>query len=132
MANSPVPSTLSVSTGSASAVRFLKEKFEDCCMSHGICRVQEIGPRTYPTRLIDVGKRVDRCVRLCEMYKDEKKSPYFCLSHCWGKKQPYVLTKKTRPELEIGVPLEELPTTFRDAVQLTREFNVQYLWYVLS
>ncbi|KAF2026908.1 HET-domain-containing protein, partial [Setomelanomma holmii] len=59
--------------------------------------------------------------------------PYVALSHCWG--QPIKKEQKTfcTTQDNIGGRLEgfsvlELPKTFQDAVTVTRELGVLYLW----
>jgi len=53
---------------------------------------------------------------------------WIALSHCWGGIVEYVTTKKTLGTRHRGMPLDELPATFRDAVLITRSLGVQYLW----
>ncbi|CAF9938262.1 hypothetical protein IMSHALPRED_000735 [Imshaugia aleurites] len=50
------------------------------------------------------------------------------LSHCWGTAEFLRLTSATKNYLEAGFRLSELPKTFREAVQITRELGVRYLW----
>jgi Heterokaryon incompatibility protein (HET) len=53
---------------------------------------------------------------------------YTTLSRCWGLKQSLVLKKSTSSRLQRGFPVEELPKTFREAVQLTQQLGVHYIW----
>lgn len=53
---------------------------------------------------------------------------YTTLSHCWGKAQPLTTTSATLEERLQGIPLTLLPQTFREAIHLTRKFQIQYLW----
>jgi hypothetical protein len=50
------------------------------------------------------------------------------LSHCWGKAEFLKLTKSTLGHVKTGFKREELPKTFRDAVDITRVFDVRHLW----
>jgi hypothetical protein len=84
----------------------------------------------YPTRLVDVGSNGDELIRLLDTYNFGNQGPYFCLSHCWGDSQPYVLTKETAPTLRDDLKITELPKTFREAILVTRAFQVRYIWYV--
>jgi Heterokaryon incompatibility protein (HET) len=54
---------------------------------------------------------------------------YVTLSYCWGKDPSFVKLLSTNlPALQTGIPLVQLPRTFRDAVRVTRRLGYQYLW----
>jgi hypothetical protein len=53
---------------------------------------------------------------------------YIALSHCWGKEQLITTTQATFWDRVSGIPLDSLPKTFQDAVQLTRRLKIRYLW----
>jgi hypothetical protein len=50
------------------------------------------------------------------------------LSHVWGKAQIITTTTATLLNRVKGIAMEDLSTTFRDAVTIAREMNVRYLW----
>ncbi|PMD26175.1 heterokaryon incompatibility [Hyaloscypha hepaticicola] len=50
------------------------------------------------------------------------------LSHRWGDATFIKLLKKNADELKVGILIDHLPQTFRDAVEVTRKFNIHYLW----
>jgi hypothetical protein len=50
------------------------------------------------------------------------------LSHCWGPAQLITTTANTIEQKKAGIPLEDLPQTFKDAVALTRNLGIRYLW----
>ncbi|KAH8731712.1 heterokaryon incompatibility protein-domain-containing protein [Phaeosphaeriaceae sp. PMI808] len=88
---------------------------------------------TLPTRLLYVGDSNPNVLCLyCPTQRDRMK--YVALSHCWGENPP----KKDSPRFcttddNIEARLKwfmfsELPKTFRDAVRVTRELGIQYLW----
>lgn len=53
---------------------------------------------------------------------------YVALSHCWGS-CPTLKTLSTNIErFRIGIPLRELPSTFADAVKMTRILGFEYIW----
>jgi hypothetical protein len=61
--------------------------------------------------------------------RDELTSqPYFTLSHCWGNLKPIQLTAETEASLRAGISISSLPKTFRDAIFITSNFSVPYLW----
>lgn len=78
-----------------------------------------------PTRCVDV--RDDKIIRVVE-YRDSR-GQYICLSHQWGKEgMPLKLTRDTRDELYSGIDSARLPTTFRNAVDITKRLGCDYLW----
>ncbi|KAF2869675.1 hypothetical protein BDV95DRAFT_497373 [Massariosphaeria phaeospora] len=78
-----------------------------------------------PTRVIEVGGP-DKQPRLY-ITKGEN-ARYVALSHCWGGGSPITTTTETLDQRCKAMPLEELPKTFADAVNITRSLDVQYLW----
>ncbi|KAH7635705.1 HET domain protein pin-c2 [Sordaria sp. MPI-SDFR-AT-0083] len=56
--------------------------------------------------------------------------PYLTLSHCWGppEKRPTMTTKKTLAQRMERIPFSDLPPTFQEAVDVTRQLGQRYLW----
>jgi hypothetical protein len=90
-----------------------------------------------PTRFLYVGDQKDPgyasdFVRL--LYASEtSRQEYVALSHCWGdlsdeEKEGFCTTKENCPQRQIGFKLSGLPETFQDAVKVTRELGILYLW----
>ncbi|XTI84867.1 HET-domain-containing protein [Cenococcum geophilum] len=85
-----------------------------------------------PTRLLDVGGPNPDVLRLyCPKRYDRAK--YLALSHCWGKltnnnKRQFCTTDDNIKARLEGFSFSELPNTFQDAVRVTRELGIQYLW----
>lgn len=54
---------------------------------------------------------------------------YLTLSHCWGTKpiEAVLTTSNLQSYLRL-IPIVNLPKTFRDAIQVTRDIGVRYLW----
>jgi hypothetical protein len=78
-----------------------------------------------PTRVIDVGtSSID--VRLY-VSKGEN-GQYAALSHCWGTSKPVITTKSTLDSHQSGLQLDERTKTFADAVEVTRQLGIRYLW----
>lgn len=65
--------------------------------------------------------------RVCEV---EKPCRYACLSYVWGKGSQTQYTTATRDSLETsnGLQVVDLPQTIKDAIQVTREAGLRYLW----
>jgi Heterokaryon incompatibility protein (HET) len=53
---------------------------------------------------------------------------YASLSYCWGGKQPHMLTAARLAEYCKGIIESTLPQTVRDAVKITRDIGLRYLW----
>lgn len=95
-----------------------------------------------PTRLIDVGTLAVPVLRLLETRQHATAltgdARYIALSHPWGdaeKYPPYNTLRKDESgadhdieHFKQAIPFEELPATFRDAVECTRALGVRYLW----
>lgn len=116
---------------------------QDCDKNHRDCRPNQDDRiplhARYPTRLIEVSTGKDSSeVRLCEtrhvpdsLKGGDKAIRYVALSHPWGDRETHVHYCTTRSNLEDRMrqmSAEELPDTFRDAVRVTRELYVHYLW----
>ena len=102
---------------------------EDCDNNHRECRNQAQGG--LPTRLIDVATGDASAVHLCET-KPGEKGRYVALSHPWGdsKIHPPFRTLRSNYDklLNEGIPFDDLPQTFQDAVKTTRGLGIRYLW----
>lgn len=66
-------------------------------------------------------------LRVCEV---ETPCQYACLSYVWGKGSQTQYTTATRKSLEApnGLQAADLPQTIRDAIRVTQEAGVRYLW----
>lgn len=53
---------------------------------------------------------------------------YFALSHPWGNPPHFCTYLSNVGQYQQNIAFEALPTTFRNAVTLTRELGLQYLW----
>jgi hypothetical protein len=53
---------------------------------------------------------------------------YTALSHRWGTKNPHATTRASLETYRTFVPLDDLPKTFGDAIMLTRNLGLRYLW----
>ncbi|RSL58773.1 hypothetical protein CEP53_006027 [Fusarium sp. AF-6] len=100
----------------------LREWLHVCQDEHQECRRSSGGQM--PARLIDVGISDSNTVQLIET-DSILQEPYLTLSHCWGR-DPQTYRRVTRGNL--GVSLDMLPRTFRDAITVTRKLQFRYLW----
>ncbi|ETS74894.1 hypothetical protein PFICI_13378 [Pestalotiopsis fici W106-1] len=96
-----------------------------CRHEHTECRF-DYTP-VLPTRVIDVGfdeKFRDTRLLLSEGLKAE----YVALSHCWGGPISPVLTDKLVGLFQEYLPFKELSANFKDAIVVTRQLGMRYLW----
>jgi hypothetical protein len=84
-----------------------------------------------PTRLLYVGDPDHDALRLYHTEENDRVK-YVALSHCWGlapgEKPDFCTTDNNIKARLKGFSFSELPNTFRDAVRVTRELGIQYLW----
>ncbi|PMD51074.1 HET-domain-containing protein [Hyaloscypha bicolor E] len=91
----------------------------------------------WPTRVIFVG---DSDSAELELWVSESKKAqlsdvdgYVALSHCWGlptktEKEQFCTTQENYRHRLKGFSMDDLPKTFKDAVEVTRALGKQYLW----
>ena len=103
-----------------------------CDKSHDCNECDTKSKVALPTRLLYVGDPNPDVLRLyCP--KKNNRVKYVALSHCWGKltdenKRQFCTTNDNIKARINGFSFSELPRTFRDAVRVTRELGIQYLW----
>jgi hypothetical protein len=78
--------------------------------------------------LIHIGTEMNPVLRLSESTRSEAISTYATLSHCWGKIVPFKLLASNISELKQGISLSQLPKTFQQAIVVTRQLSVEYIW----
>jgi hypothetical protein len=98
---------------------------DDCLTTHELCISDEVNISTAPTRLLSVANGK---LSLVHVSKLPTVPPYFTLSHCWGSIDIFKLTRNNIQEFEAGISEEALCRTFREAVELTRALEFQYIW----
>ncbi|KAI1123538.1 HET-domain-containing protein [Nemania abortiva] len=109
-------------------VRLLEGWYNTCVRNHGAACEQPswlapagVWPRNL--RLIDVARR---CI-----VNAPNECPYFTLSYVWGlEEDPFQSTTQNIETLQVPGALDShpLPKTIEDALWLTREMGVGYLW----
>jgi len=99
----------------------------DCETTHDNC--PNVGEVCLPTRVIDVSIPIPLLAE-----SSGRIGRYATLSYCWGISQEnsyedqYMTKSNTITSRIRGMPLEEMPQTFQDAVKTTRILEIQYLW----
>lgn len=80
-----------------------------------------------PTRVIDVGTAEEPQQRL--VLGDNRHAQYTALSYCWGRgAHEYVTTQSNLNARLNSFDTEQLPKTIKEAVIITKNLGVRYLW----
>lgn len=99
----------------------MKGWLDKCDAEHPNCPK---GETDLPTYLLDLeNPSTIRVVR-----SSGQRGRYAALSYCWGDCRQFILTKDTYDDRLKGFSLEQLPKSFRDAIQVTRQLGLRYLW----
>ncbi|KAK0609441.1 heterokaryon incompatibility protein-domain-containing protein [Immersiella caudata] len=99
---------------------------DQCSTRHASCRRRD--PNFVPTRLLDVSGSTIR-LTLTNPSDPIRYTNYCCLSHCWGGVTDIPLLKTdTLTSFLSKIDITTLPRTFQDAILITRQLHIQYLW----
>ncbi|RYP66271.1 hypothetical protein DL770_008830 [Monosporascus sp. CRB-9-2] len=116
---------------------------ERCVGTHERCRRRgrlvaardsdpEDAPPLLPSRILDIGTGTDNDNTLIKLIDCTSptglRGHYACLSHCWGSTTTMTTTRESYISRTSGIPLSDLPATFRDAVAVARKLRLRYLW----
>ena len=103
--------------------------YMSCRSCHKTCRTMATQLKWHPKRLIDVGVEGNTTWRLLNTSSEQPRSPvYMTLSYRWRKSPSLKLTSQSLAEFSQGLPIKDLPETFRHAIAVLRRFSVRYLW----
>lgn len=123
-------------SGSHEALALVKSWMDACIKSHPKCSktlsvsvIDEDSAPHLPSRVIDVGHiEHPQHPRLVET--GGARAHYAALSHCWGHllKRPLRTKRENFKNHLEEIPLARLPSTYLDALIVTRQIGLQYLW----
>ena len=118
--------------GSPTHCALLRTWLRWCDESHNCNKHNAESKPALPTRLLYIGDPNPDVLRLYYPKKHDRVK-YVALSHCWGNltdenKRQFCTTDENIKTRLKTFSFSELPKTFQDAVQVTRELDVQYLW----
>jgi hypothetical protein len=105
-------------------ISLARQWMSECERNHTLCK-RWSNSVSLPTRVLDVGSGRQQ-PRLVESLG--RKGRYAALSHCWGKAQPLTTTSENLSEHLVAIQMDLLPKTFREAVLLARQLDLQYIW----
>ncbi|KAE8443499.1 hypothetical protein EG329_001811 [Mollisiaceae sp. DMI_Dod_QoI] len=122
------------SNNSAHGIALANRWLHACSRYHKRC-LQEQPPSQFPTdgyrlptRLIDIGTRTPLQPRLRDSLDLPQDSSYLTLSHCWGAFLPKRLLSTNIHAMKQSLILSELSRTFQDAMMVTRQLGMRYIW----
>ncbi|GME32088.1 heterokaryon incompatibility protein [Neofusicoccum parvum] len=109
----------------------------ECAFTLGGTSIDESQPPALPTRILDLGdssspSSLPTSIRLLEA-KPGQQGHYAALSYCWGPPTHHPPTTTSAnlasyTSASGGISLTSLPATFQDAVRVTCELGLRYLW----
>lgn len=100
-----------------------------CIESHPLCNLPKTLPSYRPTRLLKVDN--SHTFRLVLGTECPPTLQYVALTYCWGTKAVESLLRllqSTAEDLSREQPVDNLPKTFRDAIDVSQHFGVDYIW----
>lgn len=100
-----------------------------CLNSHPQCNLSNTCFSYRPTRLLKIES--PSTFRLILGAECPSTLQYVALSHCWGTKPVESLLRllqSTIEDLKREQPIQNLPKTFRDAMEVAQHFGISYIW----
>lgn len=101
----------------------------DCLQKHEICKLgspeYRHGSASLPALLIDV---TTPSKPFLEPTTAKTTDPYLALSYCWGKQGNLRTLREIYDTYKKRIPVEKLPRTVKDAIDVTRLLGYRYLW----
>ena len=122
----PTARLASGNTGSQACMDLLRAQLDNCTQKHTFCKNNSAV--VLPARLLEISatESGELAVRLAET--NSKVGRYVCLSHKWIEGQTITTTTSNIDERRAGIPWNELPRTFREAVTVTHTLGFEYIW----
>jgi hypothetical protein len=111
-------------TGSDRTLAQISHWIQECVHNHEHSSRTQV-PTLLPKRLVEIlgpEKVVLRTVNT------DTAGFYVALSHCWGRKRFIQTTKSSLLQYQQKICWNDLPKTFKEAVDITRRLGVRYLW----
>ena len=104
-------------------VEQIRAWISECESSHEDCELS--GARIGPKRRLFIGHRLVKLVPLDGRLNYQ----YVALSHCWGGEDTAPTTDDNlHDRITSGEPVENLPQTFQDSIQLASKLGINYIW----
>lgn len=124
--------------GSPARLELARRWLADCIKLHLECNYWSEG-YSLPSRVIDVGPEDGSQEPFLYMPDPSHIGFYLCLSHRWGGAKVLQTLMGDPPgtpngrtgtfsQFQSSIPIQSMPKTFRDAVQVTRKLRFRYIW----
>lgn len=98
-----------------------REWIDNCLRNHAECPTMAVP--NLPIRVVEVlGNDILR------LHISGGKASHVALSYCWGKPQMFATTLSSIADLMQGFPLSALPLSLQDAIKLTIELGLKFIW----
>ncbi|KAF4431493.1 HET-domain-containing [Fusarium acutatum] len=81
-----------------------------------------------PTRVIDVGDPKEHRSKPWLFISNKAPGQYLALSHRWSKEITTKLKSDNLSQYQKELPVNDMPPTFQDAIEVTRQLGFRYLW----
>ncbi|EPE31279.1 hypothetical protein GLAREA_12582 [Glarea lozoyensis ATCC 20868] len=114
-----------VGVGSSRSYETARAWLNECIEHHDDCKMPDIV--ILPKRLVEVsplgaieGARLAQTEGLV--------GNYYALSYCWGKPQPFSTKSDIVEKYSESLPIDALPQSILDAMEVTRQLGVRFLW----
>lgn len=114
------------SAASRESFCLIKNWLHKCTSTHSECPSPKNVP--LPTRIINVVGNASSGNPYLVVSQIQDVGTYAALSYCWGTSQTNISTKATLSEKTNEISLLSLPHTILDAITVTKELGIQYLW----
>jgi hypothetical protein len=108
-------------------LRLARLWISECIQHHDLCILgtSSVQPEFRPRRLINV----QNCTRpFLQVMEVEISEPYLALSYRWGEVMVGQTRKLTNEACQHCLPLNDIPRTCSDAIQVTRLLGYKYIW----
>ncbi|KAL9119746.1 MAG: hypothetical protein Q9187_003696 [Circinaria calcarea] len=99
----------------------------DCTERHEQCQRATISYLPKRVLQIDYSEGHPR-IHLHQTLSDGETGTYVALSHCWGGNIAVKTLKCNISQYEQHIPWQDIPQTFRDAIEITKRLKFKYIW----
>lgn len=114
-----------LNSGDSLAFKRVIKWVNHCAENHANCK-RKINFEM-PRRILDLKDNFSTGhIKLIET--GEIQEPYITLSHCWGSVGHFTTTKSSLADRHSGISFDALPKTFQDAVIISQQLEIRYLW----
>ncbi|KAL7932098.1 heterokaryon incompatibility domain-containing protein [Trichoderma chlorosporum] len=110
---------------SRQALEWVKTRMEECDNDH-LCHASELS--TLPDRILSLKASSEGNITIRLTEPEQALGKYATLSHRWSSNHNFITTIANLSDRKQGMPWEELPKTFQDAVRFCLELDISYLW----